>query len=196
MPSVEDKHHAAIESSVIDSFAQRGWQTIDLTYHANTTEDQKTTISHNPSFTSWLVRCRSDRISFNQQAMVKWDAKSCSWPKDSDFAIESMPLFAMIMDERLGANCRFFCQRHDGSQYVIQPNQVIAHASRILVPTKRRNEEILCNVIEWHRSIAELIGMNTHVMKTDTRQGSGDPFVCVAIDDFESPSFSEWFELL
>ena len=184
MARTDDRYHAQLERDVIEEFEKYGMRTASLTYHENMPEQLMGILRRNESIAAHVVRTRADRHAFNDQRVVKWDAKTSTWKHGQDFAIEAVPLLcACVEAELFGCEYLFCCRRHDGHEYgLLAGKHAIGRVQRFLVPEWRHSNSYE-SWRDWIRHILTVLDAKARVMQGDCSQGSGDAFAALHVDD-------------
>jgi len=187
---VGDLEHASLEQRVDMWCREQGFITFSLAYHDVLPEDTQRALAHCGSITSHVVRTRSDRHAVNPttNCIFKWDAKTCTWPEDAEFAIEYVPLVCACMEAHVLSTPYVFCcerKNGDGSYGVTAGLVTMQNIQRILIPTRRWNANAREVWTTWIKSTLAHFDINPPILETPKAStGSGDPFVALDVSQY------------
>jgi len=176
MPSTSDPNHAKLELRASEYLKSFGYTVCSLEYHQNECAKDLRFVD---TVGAHLIRTRADRVAYNQQHVIRFDAKTCRWGDDSDFAIEAVPFWSACCEAAVfGMPHVFVCQRtRSGQEFgIIAGVDAMQIASRTMIPSRRSNSfESWADV---SRACASLFDLN-HTISKCKSNGSGDMFVVI-----------------
>ena len=193
MASISDPNHAKLECDIKQYCENMGARCFAIPYHDTVAEPIKELLKVNDSFTSILVRTRSDQHSiFPNDLVLKWDAKTCGKLTGDTFFIEAMPFMAACVEAAfMESNYLFCCRRLDGKEYGIVAG--LASTKLIggfLIPHWRWGHGD-----EWRRLFSRFMKSFRIDVAIDSvncnGNASGDPFVKLRVDQCEE-SIPDW----
>lgn len=176
MPSTSDPDHAKLEIRASEYLESFGYTVCSLEYHQNECAKDLRFVE---DIGAHLIRTRADRIAYNAERVIRFDAKTCGWDDDRDFAIEAVPFWSACVDSVIfGLNHVFVCQRKkSGREFgIIAGGDAMRMAATTMIPQRRNDVYDLWADVS--QKCADLFNLD-HLISSCGSTGSGDPFVVI-----------------
>lgn len=180
MPSVHNTLHERLIRDVDNHLTSKRYQITSIEYHKN---ESAKGLQELDLLAAHVIRTRADRIAYrkNPESLIRFDAKTCSWPTGKQFAIEYIPyLSACIEAIEFNLNHIFACRRRDGGEFGVLAGRSALHLfDKILVPEWRRGNDW----IKWAKKSRDRWKLRCSVDYANCSGGSGDVLVTLNVEN-------------
>ncbi len=191
MPTVDDPHHADLESDVCTFLAELGYDVPSaVTYHAAWPRETTERLAGRWSPTALYLRGRADRLAIHIQRPdeFEWEAKTCQ--SYADLAFELTPFLFHVAKARLGARCLYAFRNvkahYDAGFWCAHP--FLVPIREIRIPERTQQDP------EWLVAACHQCLPGSRIQRTRTVGGSDDPFA--VIDASVAQGMPHWKSLI
>ena len=186
--TTDNPHHKRLEADVIDWLTGNGFMVESNTYHDRLPKSFSDRLRVMYNQTSLVVRTGADRLAIHRERDFAFllEFKTICDPKWANLAVEALPLSVHVEKAKLGTRCLYVVRdvipgrEYEGCFWADKP----IPADALFVPRRFQGTEL------ERRMIAAFPRLE--VRRPDSVNGSGDPYVRVKRETFNTFMFPDW----